>query len=344
MTRFGSAAAFAIALTLAGHARGAGAEANENVGTARELYKLGADALDAGDAKTALEKLSAAWALAQTPVIGTSLARAHLALGHLVDAREAALAVARLAPAPNETARSTTARREAETIARDIAPRIPHLKLAVDGLADHSATIKLDGVSVPSAALSVARQANPGPHTATVDTDDGRHAEGSITIGEGETKDFVITLPAPSPNAPPPTHHDEPATTTPTPGAPTPAPVTVSSGTSPLVWVGIATTGLGVAVGAVTGAFALSEASTVKSNCTGVGKDGSNFCGPNYTGDLSTAKTMATISTIGFVVGGVGVAVLVTGLVLSGKKHTETPAAARIAPMLGPISGVQGSF
>jgi hypothetical protein len=338
MTKFGSAMLVVGALAFADVSFAAGNDSStENVATARELYKAGADALDAGDAKGALEKLTAAWALAQTPVIGETLARAHLALGHLVDARESALAVARLPPAPNETARSTQARQDAEALAKAIAPRIPHVKLAVEGLASHHATIKLDNAIVPEAALAVARQTNPGTHAATVDTDDGRHGEGSVTVAEGETKDLVITLGPPAPDAPPP--HD----VTPISNPPSPTPIAPTSSTSPLVWVGIATTGVGVAVGAITGAFALSEASTVKANCTAKSPtDGALICGSNYTGDLSTAKTMATISTVGFVVGGVGVAVLVTGLILSGKKHTEKTAIVR--PFVGPISGFQGSF
>ncbi len=341
--RFGSACALVLgALAFAPEVHAA-PETPQNVATARELFKQGADALDVGDAKTAEEKLSAAWALAQTPVIGASLARAHLALGQLVEAREAALAVARLPPTPNETTRSAQARTEAEGLALQIAPRIPHVKIAIEGLADHEATIKLDGVIVPQAALSVSRQTNPGNHTGTVDTDDGRHAEGTITLGERETKDLILTLGAPT--APRVT---EPAVVPPTKTVPPPviAPPPPTSSTSPLVWVGIATTGIGVAVGAVTGAFALSEASTVKSHCVNVSPTDSQFvCGPSYTGDLSSARTMATVSTVGFIVGGVGVVVLITGLILSGKKH-ETPAAqaVRVVPMIGPISGVSGTF
>ncbi len=343
MTRFGSATcAIAILIGVASNAAATGPESSENVATARELYKAGADALDAGDNKTALEKLTAAWALAQTPVIGTTLARAHLAVGHLVDARESALAVARLPPAPNETVRSTQARKEADELATQIAPRIPHVNLSIVGLGSHDAIVKLDGVTVPIAALAVSRQANPGPHMATVDTDDGRHGEGSTNVAEGETKGIDIVLPALASNALPPAPDKLPATTAPaTMSTPAATPIVTTSSPSPLVWIGIGTSAAGLALGAITGAFALSEAATVKANCKGVGADGANYCGPAYTGDLSGAKTMATVSTIGFITAGVGVAVLVTGLLLSGKKHDAT---AFVSPMIGPISGVHGAF
>jgi hypothetical protein len=55
------------------------------------------------------------------------------------------------------------------------------------------------------------------------------------------------------------------------------------------------------------------------------------------------ADTSKTLSIVGFVVGGVGLATGVTLFVLSGKK--EQPAAAKVEPYLGPGSlGVRGSF
>src|SRR5260370_42445676 len=100
MATFGELRVLCAVVLVAGAAR---ATNPTDVATARELYKVGADALDMGDPKAAVEKLTQAWALVQTPVIGTDLARAHKALGHLVEAREAALAVQRLALAHDET-------------------------------------------------------------------------------------------------------------------------------------------------------------------------------------------------------------------------------------------------
>ena len=314
--------------------------------TARELYKQGADALDAGKSSLAVERLTAAWALVQTPVIGFDLARAHLAMGHLVEAREAALAVARTPVASDETTRSTQARTDADKLAASIGTRIPHVNIRFAGGALGHGTVKLDGIVVPEAALTVARQTNPGAHTATVDTDDGRHAEGAVTVAEGETKEIVLTLPPPpAVVTPPPVAVVPPppgAVVTPPPGEPPhdrpPAP---TSGVSPLVWIGAAAGGVGLAVGAITGAFALSEAATVRNGCNlHVGAD--IVCPSSLSSDLSAAHTFATVSTIGFITAGVGAGVLVLGLVLGGKHTTDTHA--RVVPMFGPISGVAGTF
>lgn len=335
LRRLSAAACFAASL-VAGVAHAA--PPSENVATARELYKQGADALDAHDVRTAVAKLSSAWALVQTPVIGLDLARAHLGMGALVDAREAALAVMRIPPAPDETARSREARAEATKLAESLAPRIPHVTLRVHGAGAEQATVKLDGRVVPPAALTVARQANPGPHVATIDTDDGRHAESSVTLAEGESKELVLQLPEPkaAPTvAPPPV--TPPATTT---SAPTSTPSTTRERVtyiSPLVWIGVATTGVGLAVGAIGGGVALGAASTVSAHCTTI-INGVNVCPPQYASSLSMGNAAATISTIGFVAAGVGAGALVTGLLLSGKRDVTT--SARLVPMLGATTGL----
>jgi hypothetical protein len=54
-------------------------------------------------------------------------------------------------------------------------------------------------------------------------------------------------------------------------------------------------------VGAVTGLLALSKANDVKSRCD------AGHCPAEDESKANSAKTLATVSTIGFVVGGVGV-------------------------------------
>jgi hypothetical protein len=313
----------------------AGGPSPENVATARELYKQGSDAFDAGDAKTAIDKLSAAWSLVQTPLIGFTLARADASIGRLVEAREAALAVLRAPVAADETARSAQARKDAEALAASLEPRIPHVKIVVDGASGAQLTVKLDGIVVPEAALAVARQTNPGSHAATVDSDDGRHAQATVTVAESETKELRLSLPVRDPSAPPP-KNPPPIVIAPV-SAPEPA---RSKGLSPVVWIGVATTGAGLAVGIIAGAFTLAGTSTVKSSCTMKGFDGMLICPPDRTGDLSSAQTAAAVSTIGFIVAGVGAGLLVTGFVLS-RSSSKT---ARIVPFLGPTSGISGTF
>lgn len=330
------------AVLLAGHARAAN-PSPADVATARELYKQGADALEAGNAKLAADKLSQAWALVQTPVIGLDLARAQTALGHLVEAREAALSVQRLAVAHDETARSSEARGDAAKIAAQLEPRIPHVTLDVRNLAGHEATVKLDGEVVPAAALSVARQANPGSHVAVVDTDDGRHAESTVQLAERESKSIVLELGEPhAPATVTPTTRTEAQRPPPPPLQTAPVTPERSGGLSPLVWIGIATGGVGLATGAITGAFAMSEASSLDSHCQLVGDV--HVCDPTGSSHLATANALATVSTIGFVVAGAGIAVLVTGLALGPSHKSTASKSAWVMPFIGPVSGVRGAF
>ncbi len=320
----------------------AAAPTPENVATARELYKQGVDALDGHDPKTAVDKLTAAWSLVQTPVIGYDLARAHLALGHLVAAREAALAVARTNVAPDETDRSTRARGEAAKLAEQVAPRIPHVTPVVrNAPTDRVVTVKFDGVPIPTAALGIARQTDPGTHAIVVDVDDGRHVEATVTVAERETKEVALDVPAAKPSDAPPPPHPADGTTPPTgPVVPPPGGDSGSGGAHPLVWIGVATGAAGFVAGAIFGGLALSSAQTVRDNCTIViGAD--KVCPPAYSGDLADARTFGVVSTIGFVVAGVGVAMFVTGLVLGGTKHAK---AAVVQPFIGPMSGFRATF
>lgn len=319
-----------------------------DVATARELYQQGSSALDAGNATAAVEKLSQAWALVQTPVIGASLALAQQRLGHLVEAREAALAVQRLPVAADETGRSKQARADADSIAAQVAPRIPHVQLSVQGVGEHhTATVKLDGAIVPDAALAVARQANPGDHKATLDTDDGRHAEAAVTLAEGDAKEVSLVVPPPTVPVTPAAQAPAPAAATAPEASPSqsaaPATSPSTSHISPLVWVGVVTGGVGLITGGITGALAVNEASIVSSHCKGTGTDGKGVCQPPYTGDLDRGNTYATVSTIGFVGVGVGAALAVTGwFFFSGKG--DAPTQGRLVPFVGPVSGVAGSF
>lgn len=334
---FGRATILLFALAAAAHA----APPSESVATARELYKQGSEALDAKDYKTALDKLTAAWALVQTPVIGVDLARAHLALGHLVDARESALGVMRIAPASDETARSREARDEAAKIAEALAPRIPHVTIKLQGAIPEGTTVKLDGHSIPLAALSVSHQVNPGAHKIEIDTVDGRHLGTSIEVRERETKEAALG-PLPEATVNEPTNPRVDANPYAVKEKTAEKPVATTS-ISPLVWVGGSVAVLGLGFGIVGGAIAMGSASNLSSHCTTM-INGKYVCPPQYASDLSTGNTAATLSTVGFIAAGVGVGALVIGVLLSGKHETTAQRGVpRFAPMLGAVNGVSMS-
>src|SRR5262249_32045924 len=105
--------------------------------------------------------------------------------------------------------------------------------------------------------------------------------------------------------------------------------------------LGFAAGGLGlagVAVGAITGIMASSKFSGAK-NDPATCRD--NFCNPTTGHDaIQASRNLATVSTIGFVAGGVALAAGVTlVLVSSPGKKKEPAASAGLVPAAGPQGG-----
>jgi hypothetical protein len=91
----------------------------------------------------------------------------------------------------------------------------------------------------------------------------------------------------------------------------------------------------------VAGALSLAKVSDLRNRCP------SDRCAPGAQPDIDSAKTLGWVSTIGFAVGGAGVA---TGAVLLFLRHPSEEAATgrqrpAIAPFVGWASaGVEGKF
>jgi hypothetical protein len=67
-------------------------------------------------------------------------------------------------------------------------------------------------------------------------------------------------------------------------------------------------------------------------------------CPKSVDGDLGSGRTLGTVSTIAFVVGGVGAAVGVLGLFMS-HSGSATAATGSVEPWVGPgAAGLRGSF
>jgi hypothetical protein len=72
-----------------------------------------------------------------------------------------------------------------------------------------------------------------------------------------------------------------------------------------------------------------------------------NDCPPQTYPDLNSAGTMATVSTVGFIVGGAGVALGIVGLVVGGRGSTSEGGGAqtRVTPYVGlGGAGLRGTF
>jgi hypothetical protein len=163
------------------------------------------------------------------------------------------------------------------------------VNVTVDGqlLADH-----LDG-----SALSV----DPGAHEFTFEAKGLPPLTETIILHEGEKDRRETVILGGGPKTPAPSSSDNTATTVPTEGE-TVAPKDEDTGNTQRV-LGIVTGGVGVAglaVGSVFGVFASSAWNKAKTECSS-GTD----CPSNAMNDRSSALTDATVSTVGFIAGGV---------------------------------------
>jgi hypothetical protein len=289
--------------------------------SARELFKEGREARQSGDLKRALERFKAAHAYGQTPVTALELGRTHVQLGELVEGREVLLSVARMKVQPDETEKSAAARTEAADLAEEVKKRIPTLSVTLTGVAsDSAAQLQVDGFSVPIVSLTGIRKVNPGKHVVIARA--GTHEETrNVELEESKTQDLAINLAGPGAS---------------TPAGPIAPDATGPKEISPVTWIGLGVGVLGIGLGAVTGIIALGKASKVDNACT------STHCPPSAKSDVDSGRTVATISTIGFAVGGTGLVTAAVGYFLLSKPKA---AATGVTPFITASSvGLDGSF
>lgn len=309
--------------------------------SARELYKEGKALRDKGDLKGALKRFKAAHAYGQTPVTGLELGKTHIALGELVEAREVLLSVGRTKVASDETEKSAAARTEAADLAEQLRGKIPTLTVKVTGVPEGTAIqILVDGALVPAVGLGAIRKTNPGSHTVIVRAS-GKEASRPATLKEGESAEVVVSMEGASAAPTGPTGPTGPGPTG--PGGPTdgskPAPDGGGRKIHVLTWIGAGVGVAGVGVGTVTGLMALSKASKVDSACA------NKVCPTSAKSDVDSGRTLATVSTIGYIAGGVGVAAAAVGFFVLSKPASAGAAPARVQVVAGPsYLGLDGRF
>ncbi len=345
-----SGVALVVAMTIAtatmlGSENRASAQSASDLATARGIYKEARELRDRGDAKGALAKFKAAHALAGTPITALELGRTYAATGQPVEAVETWLSVARMKVDPKESANAKAARAEAASLAEQTGPKIPSLTLKIEGApSGTSPVVTVDGASVPIEALGLPRKVNPGEHVVEARVSGLPDQNRNVTLNESEAQTVTITfadaapvavVPSPEPKAEPiakapPSEHVPPSS----PPLPPPAKV---RGTSPLVYVGFGVGAAGVVLGSIAGIVTFSEKGKIDKLCAGLS------CDPSAKSLVSGARTWATVSTVGFIVGGVGVAAGIAGLLMPTKVASVGGVSARF--YFDPTyAGVEGRF
>jgi hypothetical protein len=299
--------------------------------TARSLMDDGDAKRDKGDAKGALKSYEAADAIMHVPTTGLEVARMQAQLGLLLEARETLGRVGRLPPKATEPPPFTQARRTAEQLMAELGARIPSVTVLVtNGEPGQPTIIVFDNEVVPPAASQAPRKVNPGRHT-IIARSGSLERKQDVDVAERDSKTVTIDL---RPAAPAVEHNGDSTSR--------------SSGASPLpkilVYGGFGLGAVGIGVGAVTGLLSISQVSDVKKDCP------NDVCPASRQGDLDSAKSLGTVSTIAFIAGGVGVGAGIVGLVLSSKEASAEPAAGTSAkvtvrPDVGPTwMGLHGTF
>ena len=308
---------FAIVVGLAGSASAApSARERADAAVLTQKARAAARAKKHDEAVTALRKADQ---LDPTPQRKLDLARSLVEIGKLVEASSILNGIVNDASlGPRGKGFQTAAKKQLS----QFEARIPWVSVHVVG-PTQGVHVEIDG---KEAQADMEAPVDPGPHTVAADADGYESADRRVTVAEGEHKQVTLTLPAITrPEAPKPVQ---------------------SSGTKVPAIAAFGVGAAGIAVGAVFGVFAFDEVNKAKQFCDG------NKCPatPEVVAARNTSIANGNVSTVGFVVGGVGVA---AGIVLlltvgssSGDKSAEKKTdAVTVLPYVGAGEvGVIGSF
>jgi hypothetical protein len=286
---------------------------------ARGLAVEGLKLADVGKCNEAVDKLARAEKLHHSAIVQGRLGECQIALGRLVDGTENLRKILREPVPPNPSPALSKARERAQTALDGAKPKIAFLMISLKGPKEvGAATVTVDGESVPVALLDADRPTDPGEHVIEASAPGYLKASARVSVKEAERKavsvrldvdpNAVAPLPAPGPaeSAAGSQHAPPPATTLPASRDTRPAiggDTTSASSAAPNrtgAYIAWAIGGVAIAVGAGFGAVAMKGKSDL--TCPG------NQCIPSDSDKLSQAKTMGNVSTVGFIVGGVGVA------------------------------------
>jgi hypothetical protein len=334
LSRLASVAVLAVSMGLTSTAN---AQTDEARASARAAATQGLHALQEGRYKDALDLCTRAEALMHAPTHLLLIARAQTKLGHLVEAQEAYIKIVREHLAPNAPRAFVDAQATASDEQSALTPRVPTLKVDVEGGSASDVQITLDGAPLPSALVGMASPVNPGSHTLAVASGSATAEPVTVTVAEGTKQSVTLTLKATPIAAEAPAQAPAPArTTTPAPPPP-PRPGLAVAG-----WVVV---GVGV-VGLVAGTVFV-----VKNHAER--NDASALCEPSGCPESKRAQISSfdseadSASALSWVSYGAGAAGLVTGAVLLWANHGR-PAPAQsgqVIPWFGRrATGVRVTF
>jgi hypothetical protein len=265
---------------------GAMAQSASDQVTAEALFKQARDLMAAGKVGEACPKFAESQRL--DPSAGTllNLATCYERNGQLASAWVTFKEGATAAQRANEPDRAKLARHKVE----ELEPHLSTLTIVVPPATDRpDLVVKRDGESLGRAVWGIPIPVDPGPHAVEASAP-GFKTWQSKAVVEGIEAKASIDVPA--------LEAETPAPPPPRPSPPPPPPPTGNTQRA-LGLVGAGVGVAGVAAGSVFGLVAKSRVNDAGPHCTGT------VCDASGISDLSDARHAATISTVGFIAGGV---------------------------------------
>lgn len=305
---------------------------SSDVAAARALGQEGVKLADAGNCAEAIDKLARAEKLFHAPTTLERLGECQVQVGKIVDGSENLNKVARETLPPNAPSAFVFAQERARKILAEAKPKIAKLKIAVAAPPDAQMSVKVDGEHVPVANLNTNRPIDPGEHVVEVSAPGYKTASGKVTLPEGGSDSIALTLEI-DPNAPKVVASPTPATTT----EPKGDKATTSEGSSRVpAYAALGLGVVGIGVGTVFGILASGKKSDLETACP------NSVCPPGEQDTIDSGKTLGTVSTVGFIVGAVG---LVAGTYLFLTSGPKSRAAAPKPTWIGlGGAGINGTF
>lgn len=322
--RFRSTCLLLVALNLAFSPRAYAQAVDDTTrNAARSLASQGKEALDKADYERARDLFHRAYTLVPAPTIALYEGRALLKLHRLVEAEEAFMRAARTVLDAESPEPFRKAVHDAEDELLALRARMPKVTIVTSGpgASDPQLSVTMDGRPLASALVGVELPIDPGQHTLQGVVPGGKPTDLVFSVAEKQSQKVelavaggqrVVVAQKPSVVAPPVA--ERPA----------------ASESAPSPWhkrAGLIVGGVGVAgvaTGIITGLLAGSRHSKAERECT------DHTCVEGSAGwdAVESFRTLRTVSTVGYIIGGVGLAAGTT-LFLTAPSEPSVSARAR---------------
>jgi hypothetical protein len=332
----------------------AAAQTKEQKAGARAAADAGGDAFDAGRYAEAADLFERAERLLHAPPHLLYAARAHVKLGHLVEARELYLTLTREHLSASAPRVFRDAQQQGEKELAAVEPRLAYASVVVQGGAGASSVrVTRNGEAMPAELLGVPTPINPGEYTYQAFADGMESTTTSVSFREGVRETVVLTLrEIPGAKKAATTTNDSPARAS-GGGSLTDAPPTDShpSPGRPFLVASLASFGVAVAGGVVGTVFLVQGLDRQREADNRYAELCPNKCADETLIDQeitpidNDAVNKKNVALGSYIVGGVGLVAGITFLVLDQGRSSSSVAGARVRPVLGlNYAGLAGSF